>query len=289
MNMIDLTCSFCGKSLRANDADAGKKTRCTGCKAVLAIPTPEQPQAPLPEPALNDHIQTSARPFPNLTPPNTVTCPHCAGPIIDEPEVAGRWVQCPHCQGTMQMPGTPVDVELVPISNSGPMVTFRCPHCQSVQTFAMEFAGSVAKCPKCSYPVQIPVPQGQPVGSSTDSSKASPRKPGNEFDFDAVLDAEGRREAEEWANQIGKSRQWNRCDDSGAHRISFHSGCRTGDGDSRPIRAIFLRHRRGRPFGSNPRSDCVTHWLEGPRRRSYRWLRENGIYPGLDLFYHRDT
>ena len=36
--MIQFTCGHCGKSVRVNDAHAGKKGRCPSCRAIVPIP-----------------------------------------------------------------------------------------------------------------------------------------------------------------------------------------------------------------------------------------------------------
>ena len=212
--MIRLACPSCRKALRANDADAGKKTRCTGCRAILTVPLPERPKPSLPVAStIDDRIREPNEALVGNSPPTTVSCPFCRGAIVENPSLAARAVYCPHCQGNVLMPGTAhVDVKLIPVPIPGPMITFRCPHCQSMQTFAMEFAGQVVKCPTCNFPVQIPVPQGQTVGNVTTGPLKVPPTKSSHFEFGAVVDAEDRLDAVERDNRLIKLRRRNRGD-----------------------------------------------------------------------------
>lgn len=36
--------------------------------------------------------------------PNMIGCPHCRGPIANDPRLAGHVVACPHCRGHVQLP-----------------------------------------------------------------------------------------------------------------------------------------------------------------------------------------
>lgn len=196
--MIRLSCPSCKKTLRSKDAGAGRNTRCPNCKAFLSIPASSQTSDELAdvksqsdvELVPTDAIQAKSRSYPQADPTQQLACPLCSQPILADPRLAGQTVTCPHCHGIVQMPPSPNPVPAPVVPVSSPTITFRCPHCQSQQTFTMEFAGQVIKCPSCNLPVQVPAPQGQSVGGNITVNFPTPpshTKPTNDLDFSEPL------------------------------------------------------------------------------------------------------
>lgn len=51
MTNVEFLCPVCSTTLRAAEADRGRRTRCAGCQSIVTIPPGESPLAPLPPPS----------------------------------------------------------------------------------------------------------------------------------------------------------------------------------------------------------------------------------------------
>jgi uncharacterized RDD family membrane protein YckC/DNA-directed RNA polymerase subunit M/transcription elongation factor TFIIS len=91
---IRFDCQFCGKTLKADDAKAGKKVKCPSCEGLLSIPDlPASAESTLPEAEhLDDEIaEGSSKTAEIATGKRTIPCPMC-----DEP-ISPRETTCPYC------------------------------------------------------------------------------------------------------------------------------------------------------------------------------------------------
>jgi transcription elongation factor Elf1 len=117
-------------------------------------------------------------------------CYRCNTILRAKDENAGTEMRCPNCKVQVEVPpshagpenvqtkrptprprGEPAQIGTAP----PPTITFRCPHCHAIQTFTMDLAGQIVKCPLCHLPFQIPVPQAQVVDATPE--------PSSELDF----------------------------------------------------------------------------------------------------------
>ncbi len=91
---IRFDCQFCGKTLKADDAKAGKKVKCPSCEGLLSIPDlPVSAESTVPEAEdLDDDVaEESSKSATMATAQRTIPCPMC-----DEP-ISPRETTCPYC------------------------------------------------------------------------------------------------------------------------------------------------------------------------------------------------
>ena len=102
--VIAFTCS-CGKRLQAKPELAGKKVKCPGCQALVAIP--------------------AAKPTPSAA-VTSLTC-KCGRKLQVKGAAPGKRVKCPGCQGIVQIPGAVKSTAPVKSSMTKVAATMKAP------------------------------------------------------------------------------------------------------------------------------------------------------------------
>ena len=101
---LQVTCPQCGKSLRCRAETAGRKAKCPGCGAILAIPA-----APAQEARSSEEGTSPAAKV-------RMQCPNCSAIFVCPPGQFAKPVACPKCKatGTFVPPEALPEAELVP-------------------------------------------------------------------------------------------------------------------------------------------------------------------------------
>jgi hypothetical protein len=137
---ISFNCHACKAKMTVPDAMAGKRGKCSKCKAVVSVPGANGPAAPPPAPAAADRPPAAREPqgeVPHPTPPP---------PRRESPEDA-------EITAAAALADEPKKEE-----KPDDFIAFNCPQCDEPVKLGLELAGKKHPCPSCTRIISVPRP-----------------------------------------------------------------------------------------------------------------------------------